>query len=194
MKLFYYDLETTGLDPKKNAIHQIAGEIEIDGKTVHEFNLNVRPHEGAVIDESALEFAGVTKEEIMHYTVMDFVFEMLKDMMSKYVDIYNKQDKFHLVGYNIMGFDNQFLREFFLRNDDEYFGSWFWSDSIDVMALASNELRYERAEMRNFKLHTVAMHMGVEVDVNKLHDAKYDIYLTKEIYKKLTHKDDRDGQ
>ena len=32
--------------------------------------------------------------------------------------------------------------------------------------------------------------MGVEVDVNKLHDARYDIYLTKEIYKKLTLKYD----
>lgn len=190
MKLFYYDLETTGLDQQQNAIHQIAGEIEIDGKVVEQFNWKVRPHEGAVIEESALNIAGVTREEIMQYPEMDFVYEMLKGMMSKYIDIYDKQDKFHLIGYNIIAFDNPFLRAFFLRNGDKFFGSWFWSNSIDVMVLASNELRYERAEMRNFKLHTVAMHMGVEVDLNKLHDARYDIYLTKEIYKKLTLKYD----
>lgn len=190
MKLFYFDLETTGLDPKKNAIHQIAGEIEIDGKTVEKFNWRVRPHDGAVIEEEALAFAGVTREKIMGYAKTEDVFEELEYLLIRHGNSNDKQDKFHLVGYNNCFFDNQFLRAFFMRNSQMYlhFGSWFWSDSIDVMALASNYLKSERHEMQNFQLKTVAMHLGVEVDDSKLHDAEYDIYLTKKIYEKITHR------
>lgn len=34
MKLFFYDLETTGLDCERHGIHQISGAIVIDGETV----------------------------------------------------------------------------------------------------------------------------------------------------------------
>lgn len=37
--------------------------------------------------------------------------------------------------------------------------------------------------MENFKLATVAKFMGINVDEEALHDAFYDIYLTREIYK-----------
>lgn len=103
-------------------------------------------------------------------------------MLAKYVDKFNKKDKFFLVGYNNASFDNQFLRGFFLQNGDNYFGSWFWSNSIDVMVLASNKLVERRAEMENFKLSTVAKFLGIQVSEDNLHDAFYDIYLTKAIF------------
>lgn len=103
-------------------------------------------------------------------------------MLAKYVDKYKKTDKFFLVGYNNASFDNQFLRGFFLQNNDQYFGSWFWSNSIDVMVLASNKLVERRAEMENFKLSTVAKFLGIQVSEDNLHDAFYDIYLTKAIF------------
>lgn len=106
-------------------------------------------------------------------------------MLGKYVDKYDKQDKFFLVGYNNASFDNQFLRGFFSQNGDNYFGSWFWSNSIDVMVLASHHLASRRHEMENFKLATVAKFMGINVDDEALHDAFYDIYLTKEVYKMI---------
>lgn len=37
-KFFFFDLETTGLDFDTCAIHQIAGEIVVGGKTVESFN------------------------------------------------------------------------------------------------------------------------------------------------------------
>lgn len=42
--------------------------------------------------------------------------------------------------------------------------------------------------MENFQLRSVAKYLGIEVDETKLHDAKYDIYLTLEIYKIVTQK------
>ena len=103
-------------------------------------------------------------------------------MLSKYADRYNKQDKFFLAGYNNASFDNQFLRAWFLQNNDKYFGSWFWSNSIDVMVLATPYLASKRAGMENFKQGTVAKHLGIEVDAERLHDALYDIEICKAIY------------
>lgn len=40
-KLFFYDLETTGTNPGRHGIHQISGEIVIDGKTVETFDYKV---------------------------------------------------------------------------------------------------------------------------------------------------------
>jgi DNA polymerase III subunit epsilon len=182
MKILFFDLETTGLSPAKNGIHQISGEICIDGETKEEFNFHVRPNPAAIIDQSALDVGGVTKEQIMEYPPMGVVYKHFVDMLAKYVNKFDKQDKFFLCGYNIASFDNNFLRGFFLQNGDNFFGSWFWSNTLDVMVLATLYLASKRHEMENFKLMTVAKHCGIEIDETKLHDASYDIYLTKEIF------------
>lgn len=185
MKLFFYDLETTGINPGKNGIHQISGEIVIDGKTMERFDFKVRPNPKCVIEDEALKVAGVTKEQVLSYPSMQEVYGKIIGMLSKYVDKFNRSDKFFLVGYNNAAFDNQFFRGFFLQNGDQYFGSWFWSNTIDVMVLASLRLLSKRSEMENFKLATVARFLGIQVDEAKLHDAGYDIYLTKAIYDML---------
>ena len=96
------------------------------------------------------------------------------------------QPRYHVIewdgGYNNASFDNQFFREFFAQNRDKYFGSWFWSNSFDVMVLATPYLAERRADMANFKLSTVADTLGIKVEEDKLHDAMYDIYLTKAIF------------
>lgn len=183
MKLLFFDLETTGTNPARNGIHQISGQIVIDGKKVEDFDFHVQPNPKAVIEEQALSVAGVTREQVLAYPSMGEVYKQLVAMLGKYVDKFNKKDKFFLVGYNNASFDNQFLRGFFLQNGDNYFGSWFWANSIDVMVLASHHLASRRHEMENFKLATVAKFMGINVDDAALHDAFYDIYLTREIYK-----------
>ena len=65
---------------------------------------------------------------------------------------------------------------------DKFFGSFFWSNSIDVMVLATNFLLECRPNLTNFKLSTVSDFLGLEVDQTKLHDAEYDINLTYLVY------------
>lgn len=182
MKLFFFDLETTGLDNQKHAIHQISGKIIIDGVEKNKFNFKVRPFDGACIDDTALKIGGVTEEQIMQYESCHSNYIKFVTMIQKYVNRFDTGDKFHLVGYNNSSFDNQFLRSFFKVNKDDYFGSYFWSDSIDVMVLASNFLKHDRHNIRDFKLKTVAQWLKIEVDAKKLHDAEYDIELTEKIY------------
>lgn len=182
MKLLFFDLETTGTNPGRNGIHQISGQIVIDGKHVQDFDFHVRPNPKAVIEDAALNVGGVTREQVLAYPPMGQVYKEFVAMLDKYVDKYNKKDKFFLVGYNNAAFDNQFLRGFFLQNGDNYFGSYFWLNSIDVMVLASAYIADRRADMENFKLSTVAKFLGVSVSDDSLHNALYDIELTRAVY------------
>lgn len=181
-KLFFYDLETTGTNPGRNGIHQISGEIVIDGKSLETFDFKVQPNPKAQIEDAALAVGGVTLEQIMAYPPMGQIYTQLVTMLAKYVNKYDKTDKFHLVGYNNRGFDDNFFRGFFLQNGDNYFGSWFWADSIDVLVLASTFLADRRAELPNFKLATVADFLGIDTTAGKLHDASFDIYVTKAVF------------
>lgn len=193
-KLFFFDLETTGVKFWKNGIHQIAGAIRIDGEIKERFDFKVKPFERAEIEEESLKVAGVTKEQVLNYPSMEVVFAQISATLSNYVDKFSKTDKFHLVGYNNAGFDNPFFRAFFVQNAitekerqyGNYFGSWFWSDSLDVMVLASNKLRAERHKMVDFKQSTVAKYLGIQVDESRLHDAQYDIDICMKIFDKVS--------
>lgn len=189
IKKLFFDLETTGVDERKNSIHQMSGWIEMDDEIVDKFDWNVRPHPKARIDEEALEVGNVTEEQIQSYAPMEEIYARLIKLLGKHIDKYNSKDKMFLVGFNNRSFDDKFFRKFFEYNNDPYFGSWFWSHSIDVMVLASEDLIKERTKMKNFKLATVAKQYGIEVDSDKLHDSNYDLELTRDIYRSITGRD-----
>lgn len=182
MKILFFDLETTGVLVNKNGIHQISGCIVIDGVEMERFDFRVQPNPKAVIEQEALDVSGVTKEQIMAYPPMLEVYKQFTSMLNKYVSKFDKKDKFFLAGYNNASFDNQFLRAWFVQNGDKYFGSYFWSNSLDVMVLATPYLSEKRSQMENFKQGTVAKTLGIEVDESKLHDAMYDINICMAIY------------
>ena len=160
MKLLFFDLETTGTNPGRNGIHQISGQVVIDGIVKESFDFHVQPNPKAVIEDEALAVAGVTREQIEKYPAMGTVYRQFVAMLGKYVDQYNSKDKF--------------------------FGSWFWANSMDVMVLATVYLANKRTEMENFKLSTVAATLGVQVDGDSLHNAMYDIELTKAVFDIVT--------
>lgn len=185
MKLFLFDLETTGLDPVRHGVHQISGKIIIDGVVRQSFDFKVRPKDGAEYDQGALDVGKVTREQLEAYPPMKEVFGDVMLMLDQYVNKFNKSDKFFLVGYNNAHFDNAFFRQWFLDNGFQYFGSYFWSNSFDAMVLATPFLCDKRAVMKDFKQSTVADALGVRVDESKLHDASYDIELCHAIYDKV---------
>lgn len=181
-KILFFDLETTGLNPAKHGIHQISGKVVIDGVVKEKFNIHVQPNPQAIVEDEALQVAGVTREEIATYVPFNVGYRQFVSIIEKYVDRYDKSDKFFLAGYNVAAFDAPFLRVFFLQNGDKFFGSYFWSSTIDVMVLAAYVLMEERAQMENFKQDTVAKKLGIVVDDSKLHDALYDIEICYKIY------------
>lgn len=186
MKYFFYDCETTGTRYWKNGVWQISGLIEIDGEIKEEFDFLVCPFKDALIEDEALEVGGVTKEQVLSFPPMSEVYVKLVTMLGKYVDKFNKKDKYLTVGYNSASFDDAFFRAWFVQNSDAYFGSWFSFPNIDVAVLAGEHLKETRLKMENFQLKTVAKELGIKVDESRLHDATYDIYLTREIYRIVT--------
>lgn len=190
MKILFLDLETTGTKFWKNGIHQISGCVEIDGNIKEYFDFKVRPNDQAEIDLDALKVSGITLEDVMQYTPMNKIYQMFESMLTKYIKKFDKQDKFFICGYNCASFDSPFLRAWFVQNArtkkdadfGNYFGSWFWSSTLDVMVLAAEKLKNERHLMTDFKLSTVAKHLGINVDDSQLHNAIYDIEITRQAY------------
>ena len=182
----FCDVETTGENPNKHFLHQVAGLIEVDEQVVDEFNIFSRPHPKAILEPEALRVCRVTAEQLQSYPAMADAKNEFCRKIAQYINKYDRKQKAYLVGYNNCGFDNRFLRMWFTLCDDNYFGSWFWSDTRDTMVLASEYLEDRRTSMPDFQLHTVAETLGLEVDNSKLHDALYDVQLTRQIYRIVT--------
>lgn len=191
VKLFFCDVETTGLDPVKNGLTQIAGEIgylSVEGgyETKTAFNYAVRPFPADEIAQSALDVQKKTREEIEAHPPGKEVYGKLKGILEKHVSKYDPKDKLLFVGYN-SPFDISFLRSFWTKCGDQYFGSLVWWPDVCVARLAAEKLKFDRDRFPNFKLETLARELGVlgEAEAKTLHDASTDIRLTRDIYLKL---------
>jgi DNA polymerase-3 subunit epsilon len=182
----FYDLETTGLDYKKHGIHHLGGIIEVDGVVAEAFDFKVRPNPKAQIAPEAMSVGGVTEELLQTYPPMEVVFKQFITLINKYLDRYDPKSKAYLVGFNNRAFDDFFLRAWFDQNGNTFYSAYFWTDSLDVMVLAAQYLIERREAMPSFKLKRVALELGIEVDKDALHDASYDIHLTREIYRIVT--------
>lgn len=160
MKL-YYELQTTGYDPRKNSITKLSGLLEVDGVPVEYIEITMQPHPMAKIDPQALDKNGETLESIMAYQTMDGALKELKAILYKYVDRFNPKQKIFLVGFNNRSFHDVFLRRWFELCGDSYFGSYFWSDSHDVLVMASVALQHIRPDMPSFKFERVLKELGI---------------------------------
>ena len=198
--ILFYDLETTGLDAEKCGIHQISGAFVVNGVIAENFNYHVKPKEGCLCSEQAMELAGHTYEEMMasdEYLPMAEVFRKVYDRIVFYCGGINAKGsvdwgrKIYTGGYNIHKFDGPFMRQWFLDNGagqkDSPYLEWGWvtSGEIDVMLIAEPVLMKVRSRMKNFKQYSVAQALGIPVDESRLHEAGYDIELCFNIYRTI---------
>lgn len=165
MKLCFLDIETTGLDHKKNRIWQIAGVIRINGKIKERFNIENKKYES----------------DVYH----NFVSGVLRNNVNRF----DKNDKMFFIAYNSR-FDENFIRSMFDRNNNKFYGSYFYNPSIDVMQMGATYF-LKRPKIKrpdNFKLMTLSEYFGIKVKEDKLHDASYDAEITRALYNKLIKK------
>lgn len=186
--LCFIDTETTGLDELRHGVRQISGCI-VDTRAEEDewFDITVKPFPSDEIDHPVMERMGVDVKEFANYNDPIDVFHSLVNRFSEHVDRYNPLDKMVFVGYNA-AFDERFIREFWRKADPKegkYFGSWFFMPVIDVAQMAHLVLLPDRLKKdgpERFSLECVASYMGLEVDEACLHDALYDVELTRELY------------
>ena len=183
-KLLYLDCETTGIDPTINDIWQLAYIIEIDGVVVEECEMLIRPDNMNAIDDKALEIGGITREELekIDYNIADAVAD-LKKSWAKFIDKFDRDDKFVIVGYYV-NFDAQFLREMFVKVGDRYgIGSWCFSCLLDVSTFVAIAVGKFGFRFENHQLKTVCAKL--RIPLKKAHDSLENIKATKKLYEML---------
>jgi len=119
---FFYDLETSGLDPRQSRIMQFAGiRTDMDLVQIGEpYNVLVKLGEDTLPSPEALMITGITPQQTHAdgYTEAEFA-KFLHD------EVY--QEGTVMVGFNNIRFDDEFMRHFLWRNfHDPY--EWAWKD------------------------------------------------------------------
>lgn len=99
MKILIYDVETTGLDSQKSAIHQLSGKVVIDGEVKETFNLKLCPHEGADITDEDIMREGIVHAPIQAQDVKtgeigDFAYLVISKKRIEHIVYSNARDAF----------------------------------------------------------------------------------------------------
>ena len=184
MKVAWIDTETGGVDHKTDALLQIAIEIFIDDVPKESDVFHVAPFNNDRINDEALEVNGFTRDQVETFTSPMIVKMRLENILGKYVNKFNPLDKFVFAGYGAR-FDMDFMRQFFKKNDDNYFGSYFFSMPLDVMSFVAEGIVVGTVKpMKSFKLVKVCDQLGIELG-EEAHDAMADIRATRELYDEL---------
>jgi DNA polymerase III subunit epsilon len=180
-KVFWFDIETTGLDTSKCGIVQLAGLVEINGKVEDEFDFKCKPFPGDLIFDEAIVIHGLTKEIMETFDDPAVMHRNLLSVLGKHCDKFDRLDKFYPAGYNV-SFDYNFLQSFFMKNNDKFFGSWFNHRRIDPLSVLWIGDLLGKYNLDNYKLETVAKHFGVTLQA---HNALSDVKATREIFGKI---------
>lgn len=186
IKLLWLDTETTGLNVERCDIVQIAGIVIIDGKEQERFNLYCQPTNYESIEQEALNKNNLTIEKLKTFPLPQETYNKFKAILDKYIDRYNKDDKFYIAGHNVQ-FDLEFIQSFFEKMGDKFCMSYFKHFTVDLMHLITLLQASGCINLNSFKLGNIADYLTLEPN-GDLHDAEADIDLTRRCYCKLAAK------
>lgn len=184
-KKLYYSLQTTGTEPEVHGIYQIGAIIEIDGTVKEKINMRFKPQGKAKIDNEFMTRKGMSMERLKEFPGSRTAYMAFTDILTLFIDKYNKNDKFFLIGYNNRLVHDRFLKAFMAAHGDEYFGAYFWNNTVDLVSNATTQLMEVRTKMANFKLCTVAPRLGITISEHK-YDALQDALIIRQLYPILT--------
>lgn len=184
-KVLYMDFETSGLVSPKHGILSAAFIVEIDGEIVEKREILLQLFEGQQADAKALEVNDFTLRQIKdtHKHPLD-AYKEIEEMFCRYVDPYNKQDKFTVAGYKV-DFDITFLNDFFRLSGNTY-GAGSYIDNYHPLCTRALLLWFDYVgllKLPNYKLKTVAEYFGIEIEA---HNAMSDIQATRLIHRRCT--------
>lgn len=119
---FFYDLETSGLDPRNDRIMQFAGQrTDMDLNPIGDpYNVLVRLNDDTLPSPEALMVTGITPQQTVTdgYTEAEFAKLLMDEVFTPDTTT---------VGFNNIRFDDEFIRHLLWRNFyDPY--EWAWKD------------------------------------------------------------------
>ncbi|EFE86009.1 3'-5' exonuclease [Fusobacterium periodonticum] len=183
-KIIFIDTETGGVNPEKATLIQLSGIIRIDKKDVEKFNFYIKPFKNSEVNEKALEVQGRTLEELKtdKYVEEKEVYKQFINLLDKYIDKYDRTDKFIVAGYNVR-FDVDILKAFFQRHGNNFLFSYLDSSMLDPLySIRLLQIAEILPVLENNKLETWCKHFGIEL---KAHDSLENIEATKKLIGKL---------
>lgn len=185
MKTIWIDLETTGLDYKKDTIIEFAALYEND-KDKSIFHKYCKPESYPENFHEIEELTGIKREFLEENGISESeLYNKFIEFASSKIDKFNKTDKAIFAAYNAT-FDDNFLRELFIRNNDFYYGSWFYSARLDIMSTIANAYRFGVFDIQpSNKCETIAKALNIKL---KAHSAIEDIKAARQIQIILEHK------
>lgn len=157
------DIETTGLNPKRDRIIEIAATKYEDGVEVAQFQTFVNP--GIELDERIVELTGITDEMIKDAPY-------IQDVIGDFVTF---ETTGTLLGHHII-FDYSFLKRAAVNT-----GYSFEKVGIDTLVISRKYLQ----ELESRSLPFLCKHFGIE---HQPHRAMSDVVVTHELYKILMEK------
>lgn len=179
---FFYDLETSGLNPREDRIMQFAGQrTDMELNPIGEaYNILVKLNDDTLPSPDAIMVTGISPQQTVQegYAEAEFAKMLHEDICSA--------DTI-MVGFNNIRFDDEFIRALFWRNFyDPY--EWCWKDGrsrwdmLDVVRM-TRALRPEGIEWpvdeegrATNRLELITKLNGV--DHSKAHDALSDVEAT----------------
>jgi len=180
MKKLWLDTETTGLDANKHGLIEVAGIVEVNFEVKEVFHIKMSIMDNQAIDAAAASIQGLTLEQfterIHSYQAPLQAYRELKWIFDKYIDCYDKSDKFIVTGYNI-GFDIGFLEAFFKNMSDKYLYSYI-SSPVDILHIVRYLSLMGIIEFEDHKLETVCKTFAIPLEA---HNPMSDICATREI-------------
>lgn len=177
MNILAIDIESSGYDPKKNALLEIAAIPIINGVKGEPFVSYVRPHKDAVIEPKALEINKLTYDQIWTFPEPT---EVIKSFLS-WID--SKETMFNLLGHNVQ-FDRRFLYSFFCRYGGHGdFITRFRPNDICTEDMARVALKHKPNAPKSVSLGNLCKYFDIKLD--NAHSALPDIEATYELYQIL---------
>ncbi|HEU5121996.1 MAG TPA: exodeoxyribonuclease I [Candidatus Saccharimonadales bacterium] len=175
---FFYDLETSGLDPRNARIMQFAGiRTDMELNPIGEpYNILVKLSDDTLPSPDALMVTGITPQQTQldGYTEAEFATLLSDEICAK---------ETVMVGFNNIRFDDEFVRALFWRNfHDPY--EWCWKDGrsrwdlLDVIrmtrALRPEGIKWPVVDGKaTNRLELITKENGI--DHFKAHDALSDV-------------------
>lgn len=119
---FFYDLETSGLNPREARVMQFAGiRTDMDLKQIGEsYNILVKLNDDVLPSPEALMVTGITPQQTIDDGISEAEFAKILA-----TEVFTPETT--TVGFNNIRFDDEFIRHLFWRNFyDPY--EWSWKD------------------------------------------------------------------
>lgn len=187
--IFWYDYETTGIDPARDRAIQFAG-VRTD--------LNL-----VVIEEPVEVFCRLSEDQVPHAEALLVSGILVSSLQNKGLRERDFADRIHrefarpntcVSGYNSLRFDDEFSRYLFYRNFfDPYAREWQSGNSrwdvIDLFrtayALRPEGLQWPKNDQGNPSFKLELLTQANNVTHGKAHDAVSDVLATIDLTKKL---------